>query len=415
MKRAIFGIIAVIILALTFWGNLWWLPLFLVPIWLLFFRLTSLPENIQAKVKPLFKSKITGYIITIFTAWLLVQLLRALIIEPYAVPSESMKPTILPGDKIIVNKMVYGAPFYGKPKTINAVKRLPQFSSPKRNDIIAFHLPEADSVLSGGNNYYQLCRQLGRDSVVKMHGRPKFQSIEKRPVFLKRIVGCPGDTFSIEKGLVKVNSQIENDNNDLIFMCEIKRNSVDLLNQYFIKHSISPLPDCTTEKSIAFPLLQSDYEQLINELPENVLKKQLHPINGRDPNVFPFSRRHYYNRDFAGPFLIPAKGKTVKIDYKNIDIYRHQMQHEGIDTYELDTIWGQDKSYLYFWQPKQDYYWVMGDNRHKSLDSRYWGFLPKSHIIGKAVRVWWSANPEESGFNRYRTSRFGKGLYSKAN
>lgn len=411
MKRALFVVITVILLALSIWGSWWWLSLFILPVWILLFGLSFLPYTTIEKIQPLIKNRLTGYIGTIFLAWILVQLLRALVIEPYAVPSESMRPTILPGDKIIVNKIGYGAPFYRSHNSKRPVKRLPQFYKPQINDIVAFHLPNADSILEDGANYYPLCRELGRDSVVATHGVALFQSIEERPVFLKRIVACPGDTINIANGVCEVNGVKETIADLLIFMCQIEREHLDLLNQNLILLKQSPLPDCTTEQTIVFPLTLAHFNILTDRLPRKALKKQLHPVNGRDPNIFPFSQRYYYNRDFMGPFIIPSKDYTLDIDTKNFAIYSRLMQHEGIDIKALESVWITNKNYRFQWSPKQDYFWVMGDNRHKSLDSRYWGFLPKDHIVGKAIRVWWSANPEISGFKRYRTSRFGKAVY----
>ena len=412
MKKAFFIAIVLSVLTLTIWGEWWWLPLFLLPIWFCFYGIHLLPTTVKEKLQPIFKNRITGYVVTVAFAWLLVQVLRALVIEPYAVPSESMKPTILPGDKIIVNKIGYGATFYSHPDAKKPVKRLPHFCQPQANDIVAFHLPNADSVLQNNKNYYPLCRQLGRDSVISLFGEPLFQSINRRPVFLKRIVACPGDTFSISHGLCQVNGLGEQHANRRIFTCQVEKKNLNLVNQILIKQKETPLPDCATDYTIVFPLTSARFDALNKQLPENVVTKQLHPLNGRDPNVFPFSNRHYFNRDYMGPFIIPAKGKSLDINAENIAFYRHLMQHEKVATKPLDAIWERDKSYTYSWVPKQDYFWVMGDNRHKSLDSRYWGFLPKDHIIGKAVRVWWSANPNTSGLKRYRTERFGKAIYN---
>lgn len=392
MKRWLFILFSMAMLLISIWAKQWWLISLLAPLWVILYPERILPANILTLIKKYLSNRFANYAVTIATAWVLVQIIRTAFIQPYAVPSESMRPTILPGDKIIVDKLNY--------------------TSPQKGDIVAFHLPEADTIVNHPKSFYLLSRQLGRDSVIELYGTPKYQSINHRPVFLKRIIGAPGDTLAIVEGFCIINQQKESPSNQLIFMCEGNKKDTKLINSKLHELNEEAQLEASTNDKILFPLTAKTYDNLISRLPKSTINKQLHPVNGRDPNIFPFTDRYFYNRDNFGPIIIPAKGAGLTLDPKSIVIYEHIMRHEGIDVDSLLNSWKTAISRLYYWEPKQDYFWVLGDNRHKSLDSRYWGFLPKDHIIGKASVVWWSINPNRSGIRRYRTSRIGKVLYN---
>ncbi len=123
-------------------------------------------------------------------------------------------------------------------------------------------------------------------------------------------------------------------------------------------------------------------------------------------DIYPLNGNTGWTRDNYGPVWIPQKGKSIKLTMDNIAIYERPIRtYEGNDLQVCDGkiyINGKEaKSYTF----KMDYYWMMGDNRHNSLDSRYWGFVPEDHIVGKPIFIWWSHDPDHSGFSGIRWSR----------
>ncbi len=349
------------------------------------------------------KSKGREWFDAIIFAVIAATLIRTLFIEAYTIPTPSMERSLLVGDFLFVSKMNYGArmpitpvsfPFAHHTMPITGTKaywdgiqlpyyRLPGFSEVKKGDVVVFNFPmEADPPLS----------------------RP----VDKRENYIKRCQGAPGDTLSIVDAQVFTNG---------------KPNPVPPGSQidYLIKTNGTDInPDIYKELNVSFyddygnPTMTSESANKLRTYTNiEQLKPNIRSKGVTDPTfpVFPKDGTFAWNADNYGPIIIPKKGWTVKLDSANLPIYKR-----AIEVYEHNTITvnGNDitingkKTNAYTF--KMNYYWMMGDNRHDSADSRYWGFVPEDHIVGKALFIWMSWDSNESFFSKIRWSRIFKGV-----
>lgn len=259
------------------------------------------------------------------------------VFKPYMVTSNSMNSTLKQGDYLILNKWE------------NSI--LGNYVKPKKDDVIAFHYP-----LDKGD-------------------------IEDKIVYIKRCVGMPGDTIIVRNGKVKSNEQslqfdyIIEDPNSIINWALL--NDIDV---------------CQGGKTISNNWILSLSNQQIKSLKnidnEFVFRKLIQDINQFDLSTFPSDTLKKWNRDFYGPIYIPKLGHTIKINPENISLYRKIIEVYENHTIEVDnsnividnTI---AKSYTF----EQNYYFMMGDNRHHSKDSRHWGFVPENHIVASCAII----------------------------
>ncbi len=138
----------------------------------------------------------------------------------------------------------------------------------------------------------------------------------------------------------------------------------------------------------------------------------IRPVNDFEPQIFPHDSQYKWNEDNFGPLIVPKKGWTVKLDSTNLPLYQRAISvYEGnkIEQVGNEIFINGKKNNSYTF--KMDYFWMMGDNRHNSLDSRYWGFVPDDHIVGKALFVWMSWNANGEFFNKIRWERLFSGIH----
>lgn len=348
--------------------------------------------------------------------------IRIFFLEAYSIPTSSMERSLLAGDYVFVSKIHYGPklpitplslPFsrYTMPLTKNTpsylewikmpYKRLAGLSHVKNNDIIVFHFPEGDTVVYEypDQSYYALARQYGRESI-----REKFdlswRPVDKRDNYIKRCIGIPGDTVRINSGTVFVNGLAIKENRNIKFDYFVQTDGSLIEDEEFSELQIGKQNRTYNAKRSLYELsLTEELAKKIAELP-NVLSinryENINPYSGIH-TIFPFHQNYTWNEDNFGPLFIPGKNTKVNLTTGNLPLYRRLITvYEGneLEVKNNEIFINGNKAYSY--QFKMNYYFVLGDNRHNSADSRFWGFVPEDHIVGKAVTIWLSLDKERN-------------------
>ena len=348
-------------------------------------------------------------------------LIRFFVFEAYTIPTPSMESSLMVGDFLFVSKLHYGVRtpktplqlplthqkiwFTNIPSYLRwldlPIYRLPGFSSVKQGDAVVFNVPNFEE---------------DGDAPVDL-----------RTFYVKRCVATPGDVLEVRDQQVIVNGKAMENPERMqhpIFM----KTKENLEEKFFEEYGIRNAPDASYDSADWLPLAEPDSQNVLWGYKMNTSKEMMEEIQAlpfkksfdtnlfKDPkgvtfiDIFPHDTTIYkWNRDFYGPLKVPAKGLTVPMTPGNVALYSEAIQkYEGnknvvVTGYQISIDGKAITSYTF----KQDYYFMMGDNRHNSADSRFWGFVPSDHIVGKAFFVWMSIDPNKSLFswNKIRWNR----------
>jgi signal peptidase I len=351
--------------------------------------------------------------------------LRTFLFEAYTIPSSSMEKTLLTGDYLFVSKLKYGPAMPRTPLSVPLVQHTMPFTTAKKsysekikwpyhrlkglekikhNDVFVFHFPLGDTVLAEDpiQNYYEKLKETGR-TYLEENFTISTRPVDKRENYIKRCVGLPGDTLGIRDGILVINGHEMDDPPQAQFYYQVGRKYQELppaIDNY--------IDSIAGESRIEGPWgtearLTREMALAIEAMDESVkVKKAIHSTY-RNTQLFPFYGDSPWTEDNYGPIIIPKKGMVVKLSAASLPFYERIIR-----VYEGNTL--EVKAGSIFINGKltdrytiqMNYYWAMGDNRQNSSDSRYWGFVPEDHIVGKAVFVWLSIDPEVSGMSRFR-------------
>lgn len=431
---------------LTFWSVLYLLwVIWLGNYWWLFGLVPIFDHHITRKVKWLFWKKeykegeprntLLDWLDAIIFAVVFVTFINIFFFQAFKIPSSSMESSLLTGDHLFVSKLTFGPRIPQTPLTIpfthnvifgkesystliqNEYRRLKGFRSVERGDYVVFGFPDGDTVLTKApaDDYYAVCRFYGKEYAVKSYGPLIVRPADKKDHYVKRCVAIHGDTLSVVNGRVYVNSQaqevwpgVQTTYNVVTDGSRINLKTLEKLglnlSELSFDESLPGYPQ--------MPLTAAMLEQIkacanVRSVEEQV---DVYPPDYPDSYLmlFPFKEDFRWTRDNYGPLWIPEAGATVRLDSHNIALYERIIRVYEKNELKITSdghfiINGKETDEYTF---KQDYYFMMGDNRHNSLDSRYWGFVPEDHIAGRPALIWLSTDSAKSFPSNVRWKRF---------
>lgn len=371
---------------------------------------------------PTAKGQIREWTEAIIFAVFAATFIRMFLFEMYTIPTPSMEGSLLVGDFLVVSKVNYGSrapmtpiqlplvhnrlPFVDGESYSKIVEwpylRTPKLERVERFDPVVFNFPEGDTIAIGKGmysvhyqnnytNYYSLRHIYGNDVVDnKRFFETITRPIDKRDNYIKRCVGLPGETIKIKNRVVFIDDKEIEKPEKLQFRYDVA--TTGGINEATLKKwDIDMTTDGNSRDGNNYQLHLNDRQVEQLKGLNGVLRVEPTPLE-RGSRIFPNDTAHYnWTYDNFGPLTIPAKGDVIELSPKNIAIYKRIIGvYEGHDlSIKGDKIFI-DGNEATSYTIEMDYYFMMGDNRHNSEDSRVWGFVPEDHVVGKPLFIWFS-------------------------
>ena len=406
---------------------------------------------------------IMGWVDALVFALVAVYFINLFFFQNFVIPSSSLEKSLLTGDYLFVSKVSYGPRIPETPLSMPLTqhtlpiintksyiewphwdyRRVKGLGHVKLNDIVVFNYPAGDTLCSADaykdQDYYALCSYIGKsllasqgmeqpdlkamnpiaqrdylESVMAMgrkymkdnpveYGEIITRPTDRRENYVKRCVGLPGQTLQIKNRIVYLNGKAnkEPDNVQYSYYVKLKgQMPTELMDELGISNE-----DMASLNQYGYlPLTQRAAKKLAAR--KDIVAGIRLNTDAQTGDLYPLNAYTGWTRDNYGPVWIPKKGATVKLNMKNIAVYERPIrayEHNDLKVKDGQIYINGRLAHSYTF--KMDYYWMMGDNRHNSADSRYWGVVPEDHIVGKPIFIWWSHNPDHPGFSGIRWSR----------
>jgi signal peptidase I len=446
----------VLYIAFLIWVRSWW-GIIVIPFIYDIYITKYVKWSFWKKAKDATVRSIMSWVDAIIFALVAVYFVNIYIFQNYQIPSSSLEKSLLVGDFLYVSKMSYGPRVPNTPLSMPLTqhtlpifncksyfewphwdyKRVAGFGKVKHGDIVVFNFPAGDTVALNNQqtDFYSLAYNAGRqvypnyvnmDSLTRrqqrtvydlyyaagrtvifnspeQYGKVIYRPVDRRENYVKRCIGLPGDVLMIRNREVYINGnhQITPTNAEFIYKIEATGVPIPLTLFRQLGLSSEDLQDYDEgSRSFAIPLTDKAVTELKKHKDLIVSIKPIDVSGSESAGLYPQNLHTHWTVDNYGPIWIPAKGKTITLNDDNLPIYER-----CIRAYEGNKLEQKNDGSIYIngvktnhYTFKMDYYWMMGDNRHNSADSRYWGFVPEDHIVGKPIFIWLSLDKDRSWF-----------------
>ena len=455
-----FIVVLVLYLLFLYWVKSWWGLLVIPFIFDVYITKKIKWQWWKEAEKPV--KFVMSWVDALVFALVAVYFINQFFFQNYVIPSSSLEKSLLTGDYLFVSKVSYGPRIPQTPLTMPLTqhtlpvvecksylewphwdyRRVKGLGPIQLNDIVVFNYPAGDTLCSAPQyqafDYYQMCygigyqlypnrpnpdslsadlrfkyfdaiyeagRQAIRQNQVE-YGEIITRPADRRENYVKRCVGLPGQTLQIKNRIVYLDGKAnkEPENVQYTYYVRLKQS----LPEELMEELGISMEDLTSLNTVGYLPLTKHAVEVLQGRKDLVETIRLN-TDANELEIYPLNGNKHWTRDNYGPVWIPKKGEKIALTMDNIAIYERPIKvYEGNDLEIKDgkiLINGQEaKEYTF----KMDYYWMMGDNRHNSADSRYWGFVPEDHIVGKPIFIWWSSDPDRHGISGIRWSRLGR-------